>query len=287
MKGPVMTSMTVYEDFMFYQSGVYKHVTGSRLGGHAIAIVGWNDTEQAWIVRNSWGPDWGEEGYFRIAYDDASGLGESAISFVVESISAMAHVTDPLNFRPVRGIANVNVHGLVPLDASGFKIEMKKVGPDFAPPTLVIDMPSNSAPHDFSQMSDGLYEIKSSILKAEGVVGKPGYSHIIVANQDKNFSVEAIPDFDATKPVKDRVYVKIQSNTLDIPLTHAELIISDVGGSVVKKVRVEDPGAQTMVSWRTQTFANGPYVIYAKGFVGHLQEFTSAPLSVTVGNDLP
>lgn len=31
----------VYQDFMNYKSGVYKHVSGSLLGGHAVKIVGY------------------------------------------------------------------------------------------------------------------------------------------------------------------------------------------------------------------------------------------------------
>ena len=38
--GPVEASFTVYEDFVTYSSGVYQHVTGSALGGHAIKILG-------------------------------------------------------------------------------------------------------------------------------------------------------------------------------------------------------------------------------------------------------
>ena len=39
--GPVQAAFTVYQDFMSYQSGVYKHTSGGMLGGHAIKIVGW------------------------------------------------------------------------------------------------------------------------------------------------------------------------------------------------------------------------------------------------------
>ena len=37
--GPVQTAFTVYEDFPTYRSGVYKHVTGNALGGHAVTFV--------------------------------------------------------------------------------------------------------------------------------------------------------------------------------------------------------------------------------------------------------
>ena len=41
---------------------------GVQLGGHAVKIVGWGHegTQFYWIVQNSWGPSWGENGYFRI-----------------------------------------------------------------------------------------------------------------------------------------------------------------------------------------------------------------------------
>lgn len=66
--GPVEGAFTVYADFLTYKSGVYKHVTGSELGGHAIKILGWG-TENGtpyWLVANSWNEDWGDKGFFKI-----------------------------------------------------------------------------------------------------------------------------------------------------------------------------------------------------------------------------
>lgn len=66
--GPVEGAFTVYADFPSYKSGVYKHVSGGALGGHAIRILGWgneNDMDY-WLVANSWNTDWGDKGYFKI-----------------------------------------------------------------------------------------------------------------------------------------------------------------------------------------------------------------------------
>ena len=67
--GPVEGTFYVYEDFGDYSSGVYQHITGSYLGGHAIKIIGWGVTDEGvkyWLIANSWNERWGEGGYFRL-----------------------------------------------------------------------------------------------------------------------------------------------------------------------------------------------------------------------------
>jgi cathepsin B len=66
--GPIATAFTVYADFEDYTSGIYHHVTGSSVGGHAVRFVGWGveNGVKYWKVANSWNPYWGEKGYFRI-----------------------------------------------------------------------------------------------------------------------------------------------------------------------------------------------------------------------------
>jgi len=66
--GPVQAAFEVYQDFMSYKSGVYKHVTGSLLGGHAIKVIGWGQENGSdyWLVANSWNTSWGLDGFFKI-----------------------------------------------------------------------------------------------------------------------------------------------------------------------------------------------------------------------------
>ncbi|TNN21125.1 Cathepsin B-like cysteine proteinase [Schistosoma japonicum] len=70
LNGPVEATFYVFDDFLNYKTGVYKYVTGSLLGGHAIRIIGWgvsslNHTPY-WLCANSWNKQWGDKGYFKI-----------------------------------------------------------------------------------------------------------------------------------------------------------------------------------------------------------------------------
>lgn len=77
--GPLSVSFEVYPDFMMYKSGVYHQTQLLQRGlkfqpfeitNHAVLLVGYgHDTasnEDYWIVQNSWGKEWGEDGFFRI-----------------------------------------------------------------------------------------------------------------------------------------------------------------------------------------------------------------------------
>ncbi len=74
--GPLVCGITVWTDFFYYGSGVYhKQATvGGKPnkieGGHVMLVVGYDDTLNCWIVKNSWGTGWGDAGYVRIGYGE-------------------------------------------------------------------------------------------------------------------------------------------------------------------------------------------------------------------------
>jgi C1A family cysteine protease len=82
-RGPLASCFTVYNDFFSYKSGVYKHVSGAVAGGHCICVIGYNDVSGCWICKNSWGPSWGDSGFFKIAYGEC---GIDATMWAVEGV---------------------------------------------------------------------------------------------------------------------------------------------------------------------------------------------------------
>jgi len=67
--GPLVVCMYFWRDFYYYHGGIYHHRWGMLAGGHVMAIVGYDDNNQCWIIKNSWGTNWGENGWLRIDYN--------------------------------------------------------------------------------------------------------------------------------------------------------------------------------------------------------------------------
>jgi C1A family cysteine protease len=71
---PFVFGFTVYEAFessTVARSGVLN-MPGTKervLGGHAVCAAGYDDASRRFVVRNSWGSDWGQKGYFTMPYD--------------------------------------------------------------------------------------------------------------------------------------------------------------------------------------------------------------------------
>jgi len=70
-KGPMVAGMAVYADFFRYRSGVYKVTSNDLRGYHCICVVGYDDKQGCWICKNSWGTNWGDQGFFKIGYGQA------------------------------------------------------------------------------------------------------------------------------------------------------------------------------------------------------------------------
>lgn len=112
--GPLTACFSVYDDFFSYRSGVYHHVSGGLAGGHCVCVVGYNDPGQYWICKNSWGPGWGESGFFCIGYGQC---GIDSTMYAVDSLASW------INGTRVRGLWSTDQdrNAWVFLDGAGWR----------------------------------------------------------------------------------------------------------------------------------------------------------------------
>lgn len=124
--GPVTTGFTVRPDFMSWDgSGVYAWDGVSSAdgadGGHAIIIIGWG-TENGvpyWLIRNSWGTEWGKEGgYFKIRRGtNECGIEENVFAGFPNLYGHRLYAEWPLLFRD----QDLALRAIWGLNAGGFK----------------------------------------------------------------------------------------------------------------------------------------------------------------------
>jgi parallel beta-helix repeat protein len=81
--GPVPSYFLVYNDFIYFKKGIYEHRWGKVRGPHYMAIVGYNDDPGYWIVKNSWGTSYQDQGWVNIKYGEC-GIG--TINFYLKGV---------------------------------------------------------------------------------------------------------------------------------------------------------------------------------------------------------
>jgi hypothetical protein len=76
--GPLLASMQLPLEFLFYCGGVYQSTkdpappSGGDGDEHIVCCIGYDDVKQAWLCKNSLGTHWGDDGYFWIGYGECN-----------------------------------------------------------------------------------------------------------------------------------------------------------------------------------------------------------------------
>ena len=76
--GPIGCGVSAGDEWDSYAGGNAVITAGGWDVNHDVVQVGWDDTKQAWLVRNSWGSGWGNGGYCWVAYT-ACQIGSEAV----------------------------------------------------------------------------------------------------------------------------------------------------------------------------------------------------------------
>jgi hypothetical protein len=170
--GPVSTGFVVHQDFMeWYGLGVYRWDGKSEeVGGHAVSIVGWGTDPKAggayWIVRNSWGRLWGDEGYFRIARgSNECGIEENVIVGLPNLFGFRLYLEWPLLHR----VEDLTMRALWGIIWSGYKT------------TTLEDMVVGKIPGDRTEIYTRQYDAGTWPDVSVMIAGDPSSMHFRIA----------------------------------------------------------------------------------------------------------
>ncbi|MEG4508288.1 C1 family peptidase [Microcoleus sp. F6_B4] len=135
--GVVWAGVHSEEAFPAYKGGVFNACSNKK-ADHAINIIGWDDAGGYWIVRNSWGNDWGENGYMKIKY----GCSQIGVNAAIPKLPVLADCNggncQPRNFSTPPWLGG-NAPNPVPLTPTP---------PTSVPPTSVPPVSNPNPPND-------------------------------------------------------------------------------------------------------------------------------------------
>lgn len=277
--GPLVTTLDVYADFMVYGSGVYKHTTGDYMGGHAVSIVGFDDSKRAWLIRNSWGSDWGDHGFAWVSYDDESGVGDSTWGFEIPS--ANGYVV-PRNLRDndfLSGDVTIQGYSSFP---NTTQLSFDYTGPNAIRGSASCAAASCSLSLSTHNLTDGRYEGVVTAMH-DGKATSSDKRFFYVVNQKPNMTLTFTPKgFDATKPLKDRVEFDVSAISSPVPLSSLTLVVKQ-GDKVVFTKGADLVLPKMTMGLRTMFVPNGSYTIQLVGHVGGF-DVSSNSMNVTIAN---
>lgn len=168
---PVVFSMNVYESFMRYDenelcNGLWNGLQDIDAGFHAMCVIGYNDNKYggAFEVLNSWGTDWGSEGFVWIKYDDFVKNSRLAYDvYLKKTVRPNANKTGPVH--------ELSKHSMV-----GSMLLVGKDGGDFSRVMI-----NDRAPIPYYLLDDEFFSGKRFRLEVSNE--EPAWVYVIASDQ--------------------------------------------------------------------------------------------------------
>jgi C1A family cysteine protease len=114
---PFVVGILVYSSFESLTTSKTGYVSMPNvkkeqlLGGHAVTCVGYDDTKQVWIMKNSWGTNWGDNGNFYLPYNYLLNTSLAGDIWKITQVEIVKKITPP-NIKKIINSITENVKHL-------------------------------------------------------------------------------------------------------------------------------------------------------------------------------
>lgn len=250
--GPLLTTMNAREDFLYYKGGIYKAMTSKKAGGHAVAIIGFDDDKKAWLIKNSWGEDWGESGYAWVAYSDKSGIGNLTWKFEV-GVNEQKQLAFKELPQYLSGKVNLEINTT---SEQNVRLEVKSIHHNL----LAVECSLKTCSLDTRTLPDGKYEVQ---LVSDQQTSVPEI--IYISNNLSEAEIDWAPDLmDLTKPLSGRIElsVSLKTGVSKIPPKNLSFIVTDNSGNIAYRSSENNFNEKMTIGFRTNKVQNGNYTLY-------------------------
>lgn len=267
-RGPLVSLMRIYSDILAYHGGVYRHVSQDELGSHAVVIVGFDDSKKAWIIKNSWGTSWGENGFGYIAYDDLdTAVGTATWSMDLPENQDRTFISSPGLGNVLSGVVKFQV-GTNSAQAESIRTKIYLASSGAL--VQMLECKLNAAKKcestlDLEKFQDGKYYAVAE-SDASGGVNKSSVNYFYVLNSKPNIKIEWKQKQNTSTAKKDFISFVVSFKGTPVPVSSLSLRVDGVGTDSQSYIRNTEVVAQDMlVKLKVSSIAAGWYKLKLVG----------------------
>lgn len=285
-KGPLVTTLEVYTDFLAYAGGIYEHVSGRSMGGHAVSLVGYDEAKRAWLIRNSWGKEWGEKGFAWISWDDVSGIGASTWAFEVPAPGGLV-VNNPIDREYISGSYRLAGRSQTAKEnTSQFRIYDNRGVEVLALPCTYTNGQNCTAQLKTADLKEGRYQIVLENSSAYSQQSQMREFYVINSEPKLTLSLEPAETTDLNRPIQGKAEFLIHASFSPVPIQSLEVRVLDQDGKIVSVKGNQYILEEMKMAWRADGVPAGNYKILVHGethYQGKTYSVNSNSFDITIG----